>query len=154
MCPIHLIPKWPLFRYSFVFIQIRPWCLVQGKISFWIFSSRTRHQGLIWIKTKEYLNDGHFGIKSMTPGAQEVDLARMRSCNNIAWTRPNENNNMQHQILQEKFDRFQIWSNINQRVAKYRNRVAKCTQHGCCAQQWMLQDVALKCCERLTRSKR
>ena len=21
---IHLFPKWPLFRYSFVFIQIRP----------------------------------------------------------------------------------------------------------------------------------
>ena len=62
---IHLIPKWPLFRYSFVFIQIRPWCLVQGKIFFWIFSSRTRHQGLIWIKTKEYLNDGHFGIRSI-----------------------------------------------------------------------------------------
>ena len=32
---------------------------------FWIFSSWTRHQGLIWIKTKEYLNDGNFGIKSI-----------------------------------------------------------------------------------------
>ena len=60
---IHLIPKWPPFRYSFVFIEIRPWCLVQGKIFFWIFSSRTRHQGLIWIKTKEYLNDGPFWNK-------------------------------------------------------------------------------------------
>ena len=62
---IHLIPKWPPFRYSFVFIQIRPWCLVQGKIFLWIFSSRTRHQRLIWIKTKEYLNDGHSGIRSI-----------------------------------------------------------------------------------------
>lgn len=26
--PIHLIPKWPPFKYSFVFIQISPWCLV------------------------------------------------------------------------------------------------------------------------------
>ena len=36
---------------------MRPWCLVQGKIFFWILNLRTRHQGLIWIKTKEYLND-------------------------------------------------------------------------------------------------
>ena len=60
---IHLIPKWPLFRCSFVLIQISPWCLVleikiQKNILPW-----TRHQGLIWIKTKEYLNSGHFGIR-------------------------------------------------------------------------------------------
>ena len=24
ICPIHLIPKWPPFKYSFVFIQISP----------------------------------------------------------------------------------------------------------------------------------
>ena len=63
---IHLIPKWPLFRYSFVFIQIRPWCLVHGKYSFEFSAQWTRHQGLIWIKTREYLNDGHFGIRSIT----------------------------------------------------------------------------------------
>ena len=47
----------------FMRIQIGPCCLVQDKIFFWILSVRTRHQGLIWIKTKEYLNGGHFGIR-------------------------------------------------------------------------------------------
>ena len=50
----------------FMRIQIGPYCLVQDKIFFWILSLRTRHQGLIWIKTKEYLNGGHFGIRSIT----------------------------------------------------------------------------------------
>ena len=63
---IHLIPKWPPFRYSFVFIEIRPWCLVRGKIFFRIFSSRTRHQGLIWIKTKEHLKWRSFWNKVYT----------------------------------------------------------------------------------------
>ena len=44
-------------------IQIGPCCLAQDKIFFWILSLRTRHPGLIWIKTKEYLNGGHFGIR-------------------------------------------------------------------------------------------
>ena len=62
-------------------------------------------------------------------------------------------------MLHEKSDRFQIWSNIIQRVATYRNRVADF--HPCLAVSWpslcnmlcptMLQDVALKCCKRLAR---
>ena len=66
--PIDLIPKWPSFKYSFLFIQISPWwCLVlelkiQKDILPW-----TRHQGLISIKTKEYLNGGHFGIRCIMP---------------------------------------------------------------------------------------
>ena len=47
----------------FMRIQIGPCCHVQDKIFFWILSLRKRHQGLIWIKTKEYLNAGHFGIR-------------------------------------------------------------------------------------------
>ena len=31
---IHLIPKWPPFKYSFVFIQISPCCIIQDKILF------------------------------------------------------------------------------------------------------------------------
>ena len=34
-----------------------------GKIFFWISSLRTRQQGLICKKSKEYLNGGHFGIR-------------------------------------------------------------------------------------------
>ena len=49
----------------FMRIQIGPCCLVQDKIYFWILSVRKRHQGLIWIKTKEYLNGGHFGKRCM-----------------------------------------------------------------------------------------
>ena len=50
----------------FMRIQIGPCCLVQDKIFFWILSVRMRHQGLIWIKTKEYLNGVHFGIRCIT----------------------------------------------------------------------------------------
>ena len=32
-------------------------------------------------------------------------------------------------MLQEKFDRFQIWSNIIQHIATYCNKVAKRMQH-------------------------
>ena len=74
----YLIPKWPRFKYSFVFIQIRPWCLVQDKIFFWILSLRTRHQGLIWIKTKEYLNGGHFGIRCIWRSGQPLRETLMR----------------------------------------------------------------------------
>ena len=31
---IHFIPKWPPFWYSFVYLQINPCCLVNGKIFF------------------------------------------------------------------------------------------------------------------------
>ena len=40
-------------------------------------------------------------------------------------------------------------SNISQRIATYRNSVAKRMQH--VVPNNMLQDVALKCCERLAR---
>ena len=51
-------------------MQIGPCCLVQDKIFFWILSLRRRHQGLIWIKTKQYLNGGHFGIRCISLHAQ------------------------------------------------------------------------------------
>ena len=38
----------------FVYLQISPCCLVEGKILFWISSLRMRQQGLICKKTKEY----------------------------------------------------------------------------------------------------
>ena len=59
------VDQYTLFQNGrwFMRIQIGPCCLVQDKIFFWILSLRTRHQGLIWIKTKEILNGGHFGIR-------------------------------------------------------------------------------------------
>ena len=50
---IHLIPKWPPFKYSFVFIQISPWCLVlklkiQKNILSW-----TRQQGPICVRINQ-----------------------------------------------------------------------------------------------------
>ena len=37
---------------------------------------------------------------------------------------------MQHpQLLHEKFDHFEIWTDNTQHVATRRNRVAKCAQH-------------------------
>ena len=65
----------------FMWIQIGPCCLVQDKIFFWILSLRTRHQGLIWIKTKEYLNGSHFGIRCIgsTVRHQHSDLERVSS---------------------------------------------------------------------------
>ena len=50
---INLIPKWPPFKYSFVFIQISPWCLVlklkiQKNILSW-----TRQQGPICIRINQ-----------------------------------------------------------------------------------------------------
>ena len=71
---LHALVREPNFAYAiqytlfqngrwFMRIQIGPCCLVRDKIFFWILSLRTRHQGLIWIKTKEYLKGGHFGIR-------------------------------------------------------------------------------------------
>ena len=48
-------------------------------------------------------------------------------------------------MLQEKFDRFQIWSNIIQHVATYRNRVAKRTQH-------VVPNNVARCCVEMLRA--
>ena len=82
------------------------------------------------------------------PVAQQVDVARMPLCINFAWSWPfsspeaaslsvsTKNNDLWQQrvqlhatfkMLHEKFDRFQIWSNIIQHVV--RNGVAKRMQH-------------------------
>ena len=51
---IHLIPKWTPFKYSFVFIQISPGCLVlKLKIQNNILSS-TRQQGPICIRIYQW----------------------------------------------------------------------------------------------------
>ena len=42
--PMH---KWQQFKYSFVYIQISPTCLILGNIFFWKLNSRTRLVGLI-----------------------------------------------------------------------------------------------------------
>ena len=55
------IPK-SLEMMPFVFDWIliyRNWSIVLGEMS--EVGRHRRHQGLIWIKTKEYLNSGHFG---------------------------------------------------------------------------------------------
>ena len=48
-------------------------------------------------------------------------------------------------MLHEKFDRFQIWSNIIQHVATYRNRVAKRTQH-------VVPNNVARCCVEMLRA--
>ena len=54
--------EYTLFQsgHWFMGIKIGPCCLVQDKIFFWTLILRTRHQGLIWTKTKEYLNGVHW----------------------------------------------------------------------------------------------
>ena len=62
----------------------------------------------------------------------------------------NEAKRVQHhttsKMLREKFDHFQIWSNINQHVATYRNRVVKryatdCAQQCCKTLRWNVSSV-------------
>ena len=60
-----LLFHWRKFVYTF-FQKISPCCLTKGKKFFWISSLRTRQQGLICKKTKEYWNGGHFGIRCIT----------------------------------------------------------------------------------------
>ena len=75
-------PTYTLFQNGgwFMRIQIGPCCLVQDKIFFWILSLRTRHQGLIWIKTKEYLSGGHFGIRCIGLAVCEMGLKIEAGC--------------------------------------------------------------------------
>ena len=47
-------------------------------------------------------------------------------------------------MLHEKFDRFQIWSNMLQHIATYRNRVAKRTQH--------VPNNVARCCVEMLRA--
>ena len=65
-----------------------------------------------------------------------------QSCVNVA-------KRVQHhatsKMLHEKFDRFQIWSNIIQHVATYRNRVAKRTQH-------VVPNNVARCCVEMLRA--
>ena len=71
---VFLFPKWPRFKYSFVFTQISPWglvlkCKIQKNILPW-----KRHQGLIWIITKKYLNGGHFRKRCVIKPEEELLL--------------------------------------------------------------------------------
>ena len=52
--------------FFFFCLQISPPCLIQGKIFFWISSLRKRQQGIIWRKTTEHHNGGHFGVRCKT----------------------------------------------------------------------------------------
>ena len=68
----------------------------------------------------------------------KIELVRMPRCNVVAWTWPNDYNNMQQpQMLHKKFDQFQIWANNTQHVTTCRNT----SQQGgqtyvtCCSQQ-------------------
>ena len=83
------------------------------------------------------------------PGDQEVDLTRMPYRNNVAQTWPNEYNIMQHRkccaknLTAFRFDPTS--SNILQHIATGWANVCNML----CPT--MLQDAALKCCERLAR---
>ena len=60
----------------------------------------------------------------------KIELVRMPWHNIVAQTWPNDYNIMQYpQMLHEKFDHFQIWTNDIQNVATCHNRVAKHLQH-------------------------
>ena len=50
-----------------------------------------------------------------------------------------------HTTFHENLDRFQIWSNIIQHVATYRNRVAKRMQH-------VVPNNVAKCCVEMLRA--
>ena len=52
----------------------------------------------------------------------KIELVRMPRCSIVVRVWPNDYNIMQHrQMLQEKFDQFQIWANNTQHVATLRN---------------------------------
>ena len=76
---------------------------------------------------------------------------------NVAWTWPNDYKIMQKsKMLQEKFDRFQIWSNIIQYVATSQpggQNCATCCAQQCCKMLRSVQTLATllgpTCCECL-----
>ena len=68
----------------------------------------------------------------------KIELVRMPRCNVVAWTWPNDYNNMQQpQMLHKKFDQFEIWANNTQHVTTFCNMWQQCgqTQATCCTQQ-------------------
>ena len=73
----------------------------------------------------------------------KIKLVRMPRRNIVARTWPNDYNILQHpQMLNEKFDHFQVWANNTQHVATHRNT----SQHGGQTREtWYAQ----QCCDML-----